>query len=60
MPNRAKKPVHLVRDVEELVDYTSKLVQSGDLVITMGAGDITKAAPELVKRLAEERASKVI
>ena len=57
---QSKKPVHLVRDVEELVDYTSKLVQSGDLVITMGAGDITKAAPELVKRLAEERASKVI
>ena len=54
------KPVHVVRDLEELVDFACKVVRSGDLFITMGAGDITKAASELSKRLAEERASKVI
>ena len=54
------KPVHLVRDPDELVDFATQIVQSGDLFITMGAGDITKAARELVRRLAERQTSKVI
>jgi UDP-N-acetylmuramate--alanine ligase len=56
----SKRPVHLVHDVEELVDFAAKIAQQGDLFITMGAGDITKAAGELARRLTEERTSKVI
>ncbi len=56
----SNKPVHLVRDVAELVDFAAQIAKAGDLFITMGAGDITKAAGELARRLAEERTSKVI
>ncbi len=40
----------------EVVPALESIVRAGDLVITMGAGDITKAAPELLARLGGEAA----
>lgn len=40
----------------EVVPYLVNLVQPGDLVITMGAGDVTAIGPELVNALARRRA----
>ncbi|WP_251231625.1 UDP-N-acetylmuramate--L-alanine ligase [Adlercreutzia aquisgranensis] len=40
----------------EVVPYLMTLVQPGDLVITMGAGDVTSIGPELVNALARKSA----
>lgn len=56
----SKKPVHLVKDPSELVEFAAKNLESDDLFITMGAGDINTAAHGLAHRLREERTSKVI
>jgi UDP-N-acetylmuramate--alanine ligase len=37
---------------EQIVDYVVKHIQSGDVVLTMGAGDVWKISDELVRRLA--------
>jgi UDP-N-acetylmuramate--alanine ligase len=36
---------------EEIVEYVLKLLKSGDLIITLGAGDIVKVSDELAERL---------
>ncbi len=36
---------------EEVADYLFKIVRKGDMVITMGAGDIWKAGEALIKKL---------
>ena len=38
---------------QEIVDYLVEIVGPGDMVLTLGAGDIWKAGAELVKRLKE-------
>lgn len=38
---------------DKLVDHILQIVRPGDMVITLGAGDITKVSDELVKRLSE-------
>ena len=40
----------------EVVDYLERIVRPGDLVLTMGAGDVTSIGPELVRAL-EERST---
>lgn len=35
---------------EEIVEYLLKMINPGDLIITLGAGDITKISDELVQR----------
>ncbi len=35
---------------EELVNFFIKILKPGDVLVTMGAGDITKTGPELLKR----------
>lgn len=42
---------------EELVLGACSLLQEGDVVVSMGAGDITVIGPELLKRLKNERVS---
>jgi UDP-N-acetylmuramate--alanine ligase len=37
--------------IAELPEKVAPLLKSGDLVLTIGAGDITKVGPELIKRL---------
>lgn len=40
-----------ISELGAIVDYLAERVESGDLVLTMGAGDIWKVADELVQRL---------
>lgn len=47
---RGRSAVHLPR-FDDIVNTLVEQVRSGDLVITMGAGDIWKVADELVRRL---------
>jgi len=42
---------------DELADALAAAVQSGDVVITVGAGDITKTGPELLERLRADAAA---
>ena len=51
--DRGAVSVEMVNGLEEAQDYLQQAVQPGDLVITLGAGDIWKAAPEFVRRLRE-------
>ncbi|WP_114561173.1 UDP-N-acetylmuramate--L-alanine ligase [Desertihabitans aurantiacus] len=44
--------VHWVRRREEVVPRLRELVHPGDLVMTVGAGDVTTVGPELVRALA--------
>jgi len=45
------KQVHYVPDKKNVPDFLRSIVQQGDIVITMGAGDIWKFGEEFVKKL---------
>jgi UDP-N-acetylmuramate--alanine ligase len=45
------RDVTYLADKKEIVEYLLRAVRSGDLVITLGAGDIWQVSEELVKRL---------
>ena len=47
--------VHYVADKEDLAEYMLGVVQPGDTVITMGAGDIYRYGQEFVKALTDQR-----
>jgi UDP-N-acetylmuramate--alanine ligase len=42
---------YLGRDRTRVVEHLSEIVRRGDLVITLGAGDVSQLGPELLKRL---------
>ncbi len=44
--------VEWVPDIADLPAALSEIVRDGDVVLTLGAGDITKVGPELLNRLA--------
>lgn len=46
--------VHYVDDKEQLPEYLAEIVQAGDTVITMGAGDIWRYGRRLLDRLSKE------
>ncbi|MBE3577727.1 MAG: UDP-N-acetylmuramate--L-alanine ligase [Limnochordales bacterium] len=48
-----QRPVHYVATLPELVEFVLSRVRPGDLVLCMGAGDITQAAREIGRRLVE-------
>ena len=52
------RQVTYVPDAAKGPDLLAEIVQPGDLVVTMGAGDIWKAAVELVERLEAREAPK--
>ena len=60
LPERARRyghrDVHYVADKAALPDYLAALVKPGDLVLTMGAGDVYRAARALAERLGAEAA----
>jgi UDP-N-acetylmuramate--alanine ligase len=43
--------------LSQAMETTFALVAPGDIVVTMGAGDVTTAAPELIRRAAEKAAA---
>ena len=45
------KQVHYVPDKKDVPDFLMKIHQPGDMVITMGAGDIWKFGEEFIKKL---------
>jgi UDP-N-acetylmuramate--alanine ligase len=45
------KPVHYVPDFSAVADLVANAVHSGDVVVTMGAGDVTMLGPEIVAAL---------
>lgn len=48
---RKGTPAEFVADRGELLDMVAETVHSGDVVLTLGAGDITTLGPELLARL---------
>ena len=44
-------PVHYVPDFSAVADAVAAVAEPGDVVITMGAGDVTMLAPEIVTAL---------
>ncbi len=48
------KNVHYVEEMEEMPDFVMDIIQKGDIVITMGAGDIYKVADLLLEKLKNE------
>jgi UDP-N-acetylmuramate--alanine ligase len=51
MREHGHKDVTFLLDKKEIVDHLLRIVTPGDLVITLGAGDIWQVSDELVKRL---------
>lgn len=48
---RGQIEVEFISDKSKIVDYLMSILRPGDMVITMGAGDIGTVAEEIVKRL---------
>jgi UDP-N-acetylmuramate--alanine ligase len=53
---RAGAPTVAVRDRVALTDRVAERVRAGDVVFTLGAGDVTRVGPELLERLAHGEA----
>lgn len=51
---RGHRHVTFIRDKEEIPGFLLPVLQAGDMVITMGAGDIWLVGEELLRRLAED------
>lgn len=54
---RPDRPVHLVPDLDALNQHLSEFTTAGDLVITLGAGSITKVSHQLVHSLRDTAAA---
>lgn len=52
------REVHYIADKSQLADFVAGLAQPGDMVITIGAGNIWKVADELVKKLGKKNRKK--
>lgn len=46
------KPVHYLPDFSAVAEQVANAVRTGDVVVTMGAGDVTMLGPEIVDALA--------
>lgn len=53
--DKIKKPVLYIRDKNELVKSASAELKSGDMLITMGAGDIWKYGEMILKNLSRQK-----
>jgi UDP-N-acetylmuramate--alanine ligase len=50
--DHVSKPVHYVPDFSAVAELVANAVHTGDVVVTMGAGDVTMLGPEIVTALA--------
>ena len=50
---QSSQDVVYIKNKEDIVPYLTKIVRSGDLVITMGAGNVYTVGEELIKRLTD-------
>ena len=48
---KPQRPVHFHPDLDPLAGELAKLARPGDLVITLGAGNVTRVGPRLVELL---------
>lgn len=48
---KIKNYVVYIKELKDITPYLTKKLKAGDVVITMGAGDITKISDELIKKL---------
>lgn len=48
---KLKKDVTFIKNLKDITPYLVKNAKPGDVIITMGAGDITKVSDELIKKL---------
>jgi UDP-N-acetylmuramate--alanine ligase len=46
--------VHYVADLEDVPAELLRLARPGDLVLTLGAGSVTNAGPEVLRLLEEQ------
>ncbi len=49
-----RRVTYVGSDRARVLDHLGEIVRSGDLVLTLGAGDVSQIGPELLKRLAAE------
>lgn len=54
---RPSRPIELIRELSALSEHLDGLVSAGDLVITLGAGSITRVSYELALRLSDTAAA---
>ena len=56
MKERGHRSAHLIAGADDLADVLAGAIQPGDMVVCLGAGDITKWAAGLAAAIAERRA----
>lgn len=54
IPKRQGQQIHYLPTLQDAVDFLQHHVQKGDLVLTMGAGDVWTLGGELIRRLEEQ------
>ncbi len=50
------KNVSFIRDLEQIAQTLASQVQSGDIILTLGAGNIWQVGPALIRELGKEKA----
>ena len=51
--NFEEESIKYLKSIRYVPEYLSKKVQNGDIVLTLGAGDITLLGPKILKYLNE-------
>ena len=51
MVEHVSAPVHYVADFSAVADRVAAAARPGDVVVTMGAGDVTMLGPEIIAAL---------
>ena len=49
------KSVFHIRDQSEIVDFLMSIIQKGDLILTLGAGNISSVGDELLSKLGAKK-----
>ena len=49
----SQKKIYFIHDKKTLTEFLMKIIIKGDIIITMGAGDIWEVSEDLVQKLRE-------